>query len=124
MDTRTHSDFAFSRLDAYQVGLQLAAEVRGLLDQIPRGYGPLGDQLRRAVMSTCLNLTEGAARQSTRDKHNRFTIAHAECGECMAALELASVMRALQADDVREAMDLSDRLSRLLRGLVKRYSPS
>ena len=73
--------FPHTRLDAWRVALQLAAETQALAEQMPRGYGPLADRLRRAAMSTCLNLAEGAGRWTRRDKAQRFTVARAECGE-------------------------------------------
>ena len=45
-----------------RVALEALAKADALAKKLPRGYGPLSDQLRRASQSAFLQLSEGAAR--------------------------------------------------------------
>jgi hypothetical protein len=51
---------------------------------LPRGYGPLADQMRRALLGAYLNLTEAAARDGN-DRRQRFRCTRGECNEAAAA---------------------------------------
>ena len=76
--------------------------------------------MRRSVVSTSLNLAEGAGRRSKKDKANRFTIARGECGEAAAAVEIAMTMGLVQRPLAEVALDLARREYAMLTGLIKR----
>ena len=57
--------------------------------KLPRGYGPLADQMRRALLGTYLQLTEATARDGN-DRRRRFRCAKGQCNEAAAAVEGAS----------------------------------
>ena len=114
----------YSKLIAWKVGLELAAEAQRLADQLPRGSGPLADQMRRAAMSVCLNIAEGASRTSAKDKAQRFTIARAECAEVAAAVEVGVAMGSLPSGAGERAVGLAVRCGGLLTGLIRRQRRS
>ena len=51
----------------------------------------LRDQLQRAASSICLNLAEGYARISPRDKLRFFAISMGSVRECQALLDIATI---------------------------------
>ena len=54
--------FDYQRLDAYKVALRALELGEQIAKQLPRGYGKLRDQLRRALLSSYLNIAEGPCR--------------------------------------------------------------
>ena len=54
--------FSHSRLDAYTVAREALVLGDGIARALPRGYAPLADQLRRALLSAHLGVAEAAAR--------------------------------------------------------------
>ena len=120
MSSRPHNRFPHARLDAWGVAIELATQAQLLCEQMPRGNAPLADQLRRAAMSVCLNLAEGAGRWTPKDKAHRFAIARGECGEVAAAIDVAVAMKALPAGAGERAIVLADREAAMLTRLIQR----
>ena len=78
-----------------------------------RGYGPLADQLRRALLGTYRQLTEAAAREGN-DRRQRFRCARAECNEAAAAVEGALALGLVtEAEATAVLIDL-DRVAAML----------
>lgn len=85
------SPYLHERLNAYQHSLEFYRAVRSIRAHLPRGLGPLGDQLSRAAQSVALNLAEGAAARSRDVKRRHWNIALGSAGECAAALDLVDI---------------------------------
>lgn len=74
--------------------------------------GNLRDQLLRAASSISLNLSEGNAKRTQKEKKRYYHTAYASCQECKTILRLAKI------ED--EAMtDLADKLGAWLYKLLK-----
>lgn len=67
--------------------LELAIEFHKIV-MAQKVKGNLGDQLSRASSSIALNLSEGNARGSSKDKRNFFQNAYASLRECQTAFKL------------------------------------
>ena len=78
--------------------------------------GNLRDQLLRAASSIALNLSEGNARPTSRDKKRFYHTAYASLKECQAIFRLA------QIKDV-ELEKLADHLGACLYKLMKAQNP-
>src|SRR5215470_2595989 len=89
--------FAHHSLDAFAVVLEALRLGDGIARTLPRGYGKLTDQLRRALLGAYLQFTEAAARDGA-DRQSRLRCARAEAGEAAAALDTP--------DDVKPALKL------------------
>ncbi len=113
--------FAFHSLHVYRVAREFAIKAGDIADHLPRGRAKLADQLRRAADSTLLNIGEGAARRSPRDKAHRYTIAQAECTECAAALELIELRRLASPHAVLQTLHLAAQVCRMLEKLIQRF---
>jgi four helix bundle protein len=78
--------------------------------------GNLKDQLLRAASSIALNLSEGNAKQTQREKKHFFYTAYASCQECKTILKLTGLEKELIAD---EADKLGAYLFKLLKSNIK-----
>jgi four helix bundle protein len=119
-DGRTERRWRFDhhRLDAWHVALEALVRGEAIVKALPRGYGTLGDQLRRALSGAFTQTTEAAARTGA-DRLARFRIARAEAGEAAGALEALERLGVADPSKVDEAMGLLWRLSAMLCRLAK-----
>ena len=105
--------FAHSRLDAFHVAKGALVAGDALVRKLPRGYGPLGDQLRRALLGAYLQLSEAAARDGN-DRRQRFRCARAECNEAPAAVEAAAALGLVTQAEASALLGNLDRLAAML----------
>jgi four helix bundle protein len=105
--------FAHHRLDAFHVALGALVSGDALVKGLPRGYGTLGDQLRRSLLGTYLQLTEAASRDG-HDRRHRFRCARAECNESAAAVEAALALGLIPERDANALLVNLDRLAAML----------
>jgi hypothetical protein len=67
--SRPPSSFPHERLDAYRVAREALVLGEGIARDLPRGYGTVSDQLRRALLSMHLGIAEAAARSGEEPPH-------------------------------------------------------
>ena len=116
IDTRWQ--FTHHRLDAYRVALDALVLGDALARALPRGYGTLADQLRRALQGAFLQTSEAAARRGA-DRLARFRSARGEACEAAAAIE-ATVRLGLVAEaDADPVLELLWRLAAMLTRLSR-----
>jgi four helix bundle protein len=111
--------FPHHGLDAYAVALDALEKADALAKKLPRGYGPLGDQLRRASQSAFLQLAEGAARSGA-DRAQRLRGARAEACEAAACVEALGRLGLATESEVAELLSLLGRLAAMLTKLAGR----
>ncbi len=80
-------------LDAYQAAIEFLAIAARLIDQFPRGYGSLADQLKRASLSIPLNIAEGYGKKSVADRARYYDIARGSAHECGAIFDASKVLQ-------------------------------
>ena len=80
--------FDHERLDVYQTALQFAGDAFLLAQDLPRGRMILGDQLRRAATSVCLNIAEGSGEFTPKEKARFYRMAKRSATECAAVLDV------------------------------------
>jgi four helix bundle protein len=110
--------FGFQRLDAYQAATKFLAEAIRLASKVPRGQGDLVDQLRRAALSTPLNIAEGSGKFS-RDARRYYTIARGSALECAAILDALVALGLFTDDDLEQGRSFLERLVSMLTGLIR-----
>lgn len=108
-----HTRFAHHRLDAFHVSRDALVQGDALCKKLPRGYGALADQMRRALLGAYLNLTEAAARDGN-DRRQRFRCARAECNEAAAAVEAAAALGLVVEVEANQVLAMLDRLAAML----------
>ena len=89
-----------------------------LVVRIPKGYGDIVDQLRRAALSVPLNIAEGSGKFS-RDAVRFYTIARGSALECAAILDALEVMAVFDEANLKQPRDLLERIVSMLTGLIK-----
>jgi four helix bundle protein len=110
--------FDHHRLDAFHVALEALVQGEALARALPRGYGELGDQLRRALSGAYLQTTEAAARTGA-DRLSRFRCARAEACEAAAALEALARLKLVGEAEADAVLGLLWRLCAMLTRLAK-----
>jgi four helix bundle protein len=84
--------FDYQRLDVYRVARQALLLGEDLCPHLPRGYGKLREQLRRALLSSYLNIAEASSRAG-KDRRARFRISRGEASEAAAAVEAITLLK-------------------------------
>ena len=118
-DKTSYIRFPHHGLDAYDVALEALTKADALAKKLPRGYGPLSDQLRRASQSAFLQLSEGAARSGA-DRAQRLRGARAEACEAAACVEALGRLGLATAAEVGGLLQLLGRLAAMLTKLAGR----
>jgi four helix bundle protein len=98
----------------YRRALELTALVHEVTEQLPRGYGFLGDQLRRAAASVALNFAEGCGKRSRPDRQRYFLTAKGSAYEVAAGLDVAGAFRSISPELHARGLDLCDHLGAML----------
>jgi four helix bundle protein len=94
-----HPYFAHDRLDVYRAACDALVLGDPLCRRLPRGYAALADQLRRALLSSQLNIAEAASRSGA-DRVARFRTARGECSEAAAAAEAVGLLRLRPTEEI------------------------
>ena len=102
-------------LVAYEVCLEVVAQLRPILEELKQQDAHIADQLKRAISSAAGNLAEGQRREGG-NKRRAYEIAHGEAREALGWLDIAKQW-GIELDDagVRRTFD---RLLGLMWGLT------
>jgi four helix bundle protein len=104
----------FQKLDVYRCSIQFLAIAVKMLEKVPRRQAALADQLRRAAVSTPLNIAEGSGRPTGADAARHFGIARGSAMECAAIVDAFQVLGAIDDSMYRSAIDLLERTVSML----------
>lgn len=110
--------FSHERLDAFRVAREALARGDQLARGLPRGYGSLKDQLRRALLSAYLGVAE-AANRTGKDRLARFRWARAEAAEAAAALDAVIILELATPSEACQVIHLLARLAAMLTKLAR-----
>ena len=110
--------FDHDRLDAFRVAREALRLGDAIVRDLPRGYGSLGDQLRRALLAQYLQTSEAASRSGA-DRLNRFRMARAEAGEAAAALLAVGDLGLADRNRTDEVIELLWRVCAMLHRLSR-----
>ena len=114
--------FPHQRLRVYRLAVELAVLAKELSDRVPRGYRGLADQLIRSGPAVALLIAEGANRESSAQKRQRFAEARGECGEAAATVEILVRMELLLGEEPARFERTADEVAAMLTGLIRRHS--
>jgi four helix bundle protein len=106
--------FGFEKLDAYQRSVEFVATAAGIISELPSGYSPLADQLRRAALSVPVNIAEGVGRTSDADRRRHYAIARGSAMECAAILDACRVLQVAGPVTLATARSLLLRIVQML----------
>jgi four helix bundle protein len=111
--------FDYQRLDAYKVALRALELGEQIAKRLPRGYGKLRDQLRRALLSSYLNIAEASSRTGN-DRRSRFRCSRGEAAEAAAAVEAVALLQLAPLSQTDELTTLLGRSCAMLTRLAQR----
>ena len=106
------------RFDTYDVALELTAAMGPVIAKVKKRDPDLSNQLKRAVTSIPLNLSEGAQRQG-KDRIQLYRVAAGSAAEVGTALSIAVSWTLLTDGDIETVNRLLDRLRALLWRLLE-----
>jgi four helix bundle protein len=110
--------FDFQKLVVYQKSKNFHISCKAILKTIkPEKY--VIDQLGRASCSIVLNIAEGSAKVSSKDRKNYFTTARGSVFECVAILDLLKDEGEVKEEKYNDMVLIADELSRLLFTMIK-----
>jgi four helix bundle protein len=102
------------KLDVYRCSIEFLGIALRLAGRLPRGHGPLVDQLRRAAISIPLNIAEGAGKVSSADRANFHAIARGSAMECGALIDVIRLLGTNDEQDLVASKDLVVRIVSML----------
>jgi len=88
LKTRRRKAMNHQRLKCYCILLDVAKKMPSLVQQLPRGEHFILDQLKRALASAILNLSEGNGRISRKERTRFFDISLASISEAGSAIDI------------------------------------
>ena len=107
------------KLDAYKAAIEFLGIAAKVAESFPRGYGGLGDQLRRASLSVPLNIAEGYGKRSAADRARFYDIARGSAHECGAIVDASSCLHFLDEKTLFQAKSLLHRIVSMLVKLAR-----
>jgi len=113
--------FDHEKLEVYREAVSFVAWLSSLLEETVR-LGNVKDHLDRASTSMPLNIAEGNAKYSPKDRCRFFDIAHGSALECAAGLDVLVAKGKLTAEQIRPGKERLQRIVRMLMGLIKKNS--
>ena len=113
--------FDHEKLEVYREAIAFVAWLSTLLEESVR-IGEVKDQLDRASTSIALNIVEGNGKFNPKDRCRFFDIAHGSALECAAGLDVLIAKGKSTPDKTRAGKERSQRIVRMLMGLIKRNS--
>lgn len=88
--------FGQKQLDVYQIVIEFIILSNEILEELPRGWGYLVDQLQRAGSSIAQNIAEGSGEYARYEKHRFYRMAKRSATECAVVLDSARKLSLIQ----------------------------
>lgn len=105
-------------LDVYQKAMSFLAKSSTISARIPKGYGEMSDQLKRAALSIPLNIAEGCGRTGVGEKSRHFVIARGSAQECGAICDAARILDFLDEPTYLHSKKLLSDIAAMLTKLI------
>ncbi len=110
--------FAHENLIVYQRALEFISWSQDILDSISGTSAK--NQLERASNSILLNLAEGNAKFSKKDRARFFQIAHGSAVECTACLDILVARKLKTESEIVLGKDMISEIVKMTLGLLSR----
>ena len=111
--------FGFQKLDVYRCAVRFLGLAVPLAARLPRGFGPLADQLRRAALSISLNIAEGSGAGGAGDARRFYGIARGSALECAAMMDALVALEIVAEGEVATCVELLDRVVAMLTVMLR-----
>jgi len=110
--------FNHQKLRCYSYSLEVAKTIPTLTNRWPKGHSYLVDQLKRAASSIALNICEGNAKFSPKDRRRFFVIARASAAEVSAIMDVSYALNLISETIYRKMQDKLVQISKMLYRLI------
>jgi len=114
--------FDFEKLEVYQFAKELNKKVIRLLRDAKAIDSYIRDQLKRASISSVINIAEGSEKFSRPDKRKFYIVARGSIYESVSLLELIYEDEIIAKEVFQELYREHERLSKMLLGLINSQS--
>jgi four helix bundle protein len=104
----------YRKLEAYRLAIRFLPIAARIIGSIPRGFGDLADQLRRASTSVPLNIAEGSGKTTARNRKRYYADARGSAMECAAIVDSCVAFEFIEEDLAKRAIELLTSEVRLL----------
>ena len=110
--------FSFERLEVWNKSRLLTKKIyHGTINFPDSEKFGIVSQLRRAVISVCSNIAEGASRKSRKDQLHFYNIAFSSLMETLNQLIISNDLDFLDSQSLEESREEIHSISRMLNGL-------
>ena len=110
--------FNHQKLKCYNYSLEIAKSIPTLTNRWPKGHAYLIDQLKRAASSITLNICEGNAKFSPKDRRRFFIIARASTAEVSAIMDVSHALNLISVSAYQDTQDKLVQISKMLYRLI------
>jgi four helix bundle protein len=110
--------FDFEKMEVYRASLNAIDKSMELVSRMPRGNGNLADQLKRAVTSISLNISEGVGEFKPQEKARFYRMALRSASESCAIAQIGNRLRIITDADYHETYQLLSDISKMLIRLI------
>lgn len=95
-------DLSHKKLEVYKIALKLVKEIYNITKQFPKEEQyVIISQIRRAAISVCSNIAEGAARRSKLEKKRFYEISRSSAVEIDTQFEIALSLEFVQISQIQ-----------------------
>lgn len=106
-------------MKVYQLAFQISLDIYKLTESFPRNEQfCLVPQMRRAAVSICSNLAEGASRGTTKEYMHFVHVAKGSAAELSCQIDLATELGFIKESVSKELRDAIDEVLKMLSGLI------
>lgn len=112
--------FRFFKFRVYADSKLFFATCITITRSFPRPFWELGEQLRRAALSVCLNIAERSAKYSDKDFHRFLEIAQGSITESLACCDIAKDHHLIQKSQFNHLSDLGTSIAKQIGGFSKK----
>lgn len=110
---------AHKQLEVYQIAMKLVKEVYAITENFPKDERfVLISQIRRAVVSVCSNIAEGAARKSGVERKRFYEIARSSLVEIDTQLEIALNLNYINKEKMQVIGSCRESVFRMLNKMI------
>jgi four helix bundle protein len=112
-------DLSHKNLEVYKISLLLVKEVYAITKVFPKEEQyVLVSQLRRAVISVCSNIAEGAARKTKPDRRRFYEIARSSLVEVDTQIEAALILNYTNKEQIKNIENYLESIFKMLSKMI------
>jgi len=118
-------NLSHKKLDVYQLSLKLIEEIYKATKTFPKEeFYVLVSQIRRAAVSVCSNIAEGASRISKKEKKRFYEVSRSSLVEIDTQFEIAIILNYYKNGQMKEMEQYLESTFRMLSKMITNLNQS